>query len=123
MTQQEPSVLKARNILTTIFVALSVLDAALVPISRDWYSIGRILFTVVVMYFVLQGKKWAKWLLISICSLVAVLLIFMVIKLSYKLSTLLIVGSLVLVVLNAVVVVYLATSKELRRYFSQQFQV
>jgi hypothetical protein len=123
MTQQEPSALKARNTLTTIFVALSVLDTVLVPISRDWYSIGRILFTVVVMYFVLQGKKWAKWLLISVCSLVAVLLIFMVIKLNAKLSTLLIAGSLALVVLNAIVVVYLATSKELRRYFSQQFQV
>jgi hypothetical protein len=123
MTQQEPSALKARKTLTTIFVALSVLDTVLVPISRDWYSIGRILFTVVVMYFVLQGKKWAKWLLISVCSLVAVLLIFMVIKLNAKLSTLLIAGSLALVVLNAIVVVYLATSKELRRYFSQQFQV
>jgi hypothetical protein len=123
MTQQEPSALKARKTLTTIFVALSVLDTVLVPISRDWYSIGRILFTIVVMYFVLQGKKWAKWLLISVCSLVAVLLIFMVIKLNAKLSTLLIAGSLALVVLNAIVVVYLATSKELRRYFSQQFQV
>jgi hypothetical protein len=60
MTQQEPSALKARNTLTTIFVALSVLDTVLVPISRDWYSIGRILFTVVVMYFVLQGKKMGK---------------------------------------------------------------
>jgi O-antigen ligase len=101
-------------------VALSVLDAILVPISRDWYSIGRILLTVVVMYFVLQGKKWAKWLLMSICSLVAVLLIAMVIKLSAKLSTLLIVGSLVLVVLNAAVVIYLATSKELAKYFSEK---
>jgi O-antigen ligase len=120
MTQHQPSALKARNTLTAIFVALSVLDAILVPISRDWYSIGRILLTVVVMYFVLQGKKWAKWLLTSICSLVAVLLIAMVIKLSAKLSTLLIVGSLVLVVLNAVVVIYLATSKELAQYFSEK---
>jgi O-antigen ligase len=120
MTQQESSALKARNTLTMMFVALSALDAILVPISRDWYSIGRILLTIVVMYFVLQGKKWAKWLLIGICSLVAVLLIAMVIKLSAKLSTLLIVGSLVLVVFNAVVVIYLATSKDLSLYFSEK---
>ncbi len=48
MTQHEPSALKARDTLTTMFVVLSVLDAVLVPISRDWYSIGRILLAVVV---------------------------------------------------------------------------
>jgi O-antigen ligase len=118
MTQQEPSSLKARNTLTTLFVALSVLDAILVPISRDWYSIGRILLTIVVMFFVLHGAKWAKWLLIAICSLVAVLLIAMVIKLSAKLSILLIAGSLMLVVLNTFVVIYLAVSKDLNLYLS-----
>jgi hypothetical protein len=120
MTQQEPSSLKARNTLTTLFVALSVLDAILVPISRDWYSIGRILFTIIVMFFVLQGAKWAKWLLIAICSLVAVLLIAMVIKLSAKLSTLLIAGSLMLVILNTFVVIYLAASKNLNLYLSRR---
>jgi hypothetical protein len=120
MTQQEPSSSKARNTLITLFVALSILDATLVPISRDWYSIGRILITIVVMFFVLQGAKWAKWLLIAICSLVAVLLIAMAIKLSAKLSTLLIAGSLLLVVLNIFVVVYLATSKDLNLYLSRR---
>jgi O-antigen ligase len=120
MTQHEAISGKARNTLATIFVALSVLDAALVPISRDWYSIGRILLTIVVMYFVWQGKKWAKWLLIGICSLVAILLTAMVAKLSAKLSTLLIVGSLLLIVGNAVVVAYLSTSKDLSLYFSKE---
>jgi hypothetical protein len=120
MTQQEPSFLKARNTLTILFVTLSVLDAILVPISRDWYSIGRILLTIVVMFFVLQGDKWAKWLLIAICSLVAVLLIAMVIKLSVKLSTLLIAGSLMLVVLNILVVIYLSASKDLNLYLSRR---
>ncbi len=119
MTQHEAISGKARNTLATMFVALSVLDAALVPISRDWYSIGRILLTIVVMYFVWQGRKWAKWLLIGICSLVAILLIVMVAKLSGKLSTLLIVGSLLLIVGNAVVVAYLSTSKDLSLHFSK----
>jgi amino acid transporter len=118
MNQQASSSLKARNTLTALFVALSVVDAILVPISRDWYSIGRILFTIVVMFFVLQGAKWAKWLLIAICSLVSVLLIVMAIKLSAKLSTLLIIGSLVLVVLNTFVVIYLAANKDLNLYLS-----
>jgi O-antigen ligase len=120
MTQHEAISGKARNTLAAIFVALSVLDAALVPISRDWYSIGRILLTIVVMYFVWQGRKWAKWLLIGICSLVAILLTAMVAKLSAKLSTLLIVGSLLLIVGNAVVVAYLSTSKDLSLYFSKE---
>jgi O-antigen ligase len=120
MTQYEQSSIKARNKLSATFLALCILDSALVYISHDKYSIGRILLTIVVMYFVLQGRKWARWLLIGICSLVVILLVAMVIKLSAKLSTVLIVGSLILAVLNTVVIIYLSTSKDLKLYFSER---
>ncbi|WP_258272972.1 hypothetical protein, partial [Escherichia coli] len=68
-----------------MFVLLCVLDAVLVIIAQDKWAIGRILLTIVVMYFVIQGRKWAKQLLTGICSLLVVVLIAMVLALSSKL--------------------------------------
>lgn len=85
MTQIDQSALKARNQLLAMFLVLCILDTTLVIIARDRWAIGRILLTIVVMYFVLQGRKWAKWLLMSICSLLVVVLIAMVVTLSSKL--------------------------------------
>jgi O-antigen ligase len=120
MLQTDKSALKARNILLTMFVVLCILDVTLVAIARDKWAIGRILLTIIVMYFVLQGRKWAKWLLMGICSLLVVILIAMVLALSSKLSTILIVGSLIMVVLSAIIPIYMTSSKDLNRYFSSK---
>ncbi|MEO0841658.1 MAG: hypothetical protein AAF063_22465 [Cyanobacteria bacterium J06643_5] len=118
MPQPDSSALKARNILITLFVILSVLDATLVVMARDKWAIGRILLTIVVMHYVLQGRRWAKYLLMGICSLLAVLLIAMVVVLASKLSTVLIGGSLIMVILCAIIPIFMATSKDLNRYLS-----
>ncbi|NJN10833.1 MAG: hypothetical protein HC815_23720 [Richelia sp. RM1_1_1] len=118
MPQPDSSALKARNILITLFVVLCVLDATLVVIARDKWAIGRILLTIVIMYYVLQGRRWAKYLLMGICSLLAVLLIAIVALLASKLSTVLIVGSLIMVVLCVIIPAFMATSKDLNRYLS-----
>lgn len=117
MTQLDRSALKARNKLVAMFLLLCALDATLVFVAQDRWAIGRILFTIAVMYFVIQGRSWAKWLLMSICSLLVVVLITMVFALSSKLSTTLIVGSLMMAVLSAIIPVYMATNKDLNRYF------
>jgi membrane-associated HD superfamily phosphohydrolase len=117
MNHPDQSALKARNRLLAMLLLLCILDITLVTIARDWWAIGRILPTIVVMYFVIQGKKWAKWLLMSICSLLVVILITMVLALSSKLSTVLIVGSLIMAILSAVIAIYLVSSKDLNRYF------
>jgi hypothetical protein len=105
-----------------LFYPHIVLDAILVAIAKDVWAIGRILFTIVVMYFVLQGRKWAKWVLVGIFSFLVVALIALVIALYSKLSTILIVGSLILTVLSTIVVIYLSFSKDLNRYFSYKRQ-
>lgn len=87
-------------------------------IARDKWAIGRILLTIVVMYFVLQGRKWAFYLLMGICSLLAVLLIAMVLVLASKLSIILVVGSLIMVGLCTIIPIYMATNKDLNRYLS-----
>lgn len=120
MLQSDLSALKARNRLLTMFLLLCILDVVLVMAAQDRWASGRILLTVVVMYFVIQGKKWAKWLLVGICSLLVVSLITLVLALSSKLSTILIVGSLIMAVLSAAIAVYLVTSQDLNRYFSSK---
>lgn len=123
MIQLDSSALKARNILLAMFVSLCILDTALVLIAQDRWAIGRILFTIAVMYFVMQGRKWAKWTLVGICSLLVVSLITMVAVLSAKLSTILMIGSLILALLSVVILSYLVSSKDLNRYFFYKRQV
>lgn len=122
MIHIEESALKARNILLTMFLVLCALDITLVMIAKDRWAIGRILLTIVVMYFVMQGHKWAKWVLMGICSFVVVILIAMVIALRAKLSTVLIVGSLIMAVLSTIIPIYMASNKDLNRYFSYKRQ-
>ncbi|KYC37972.1 hypothetical protein WA1_04815 [Scytonema hofmannii PCC 7110] len=118
MPQPDRSALQARNRLLFMFVVLCILDVALVIVAKDRWAIGRILLTILVMYFVLQGRKWAKYLLMGILSLLVVALIAMVVALNSKLSAFLIVGSWIMVVLCAITTVYMATNKDLNRYFS-----
>ena len=122
MHQLDPSALKARNKLLTMFLVHLVLDTMLVAISKDVWAIGRILATIVVMYFVLQGRKWAKWVLVGILSFLVVALITLVIALYSKLSTVLIVGSLILAVVSAIIAIYIVFSSDLNRYFSYKKQ-
>jgi hypothetical protein len=122
MSDLEQSALKARNKLLTMLIVLCVLDTTLVIIARDWWAIGRILPTIIVMYFVMQGQKWAKWVLLSICSLLMVILVTMILVLSSKLSTILIVGSSIMAILSAIIAIYLFSSKDLNHYFVLQRQ-
>ena len=117
MTDLDSSVLKARNILLSMFCMLTILDIVLVIVSQDLWAIGRVIVTAVVMYYVLQGKKWAKWVLIGILSLVIVLLTALIIALYSQLSNFLIIGSIILVIIDLATIMFLISSKELDRYF------
>ncbi len=122
MPQLDQSAMKARNKLLAMFLVHIVLDAMLVAISKDLWAIGRILVTIVVMYCVLQGRKWARWALIGILSFLVVALIALVVALYSKLSTILVVGSSILTVLSAIIAIYLLRSQDLNRYFSYKRQ-
>lgn len=122
MTQLDRAAMQARNKLLAMFLILCILDVTLAIAVRDRWAIGRILLTIVVMYFVMQGRKWAKWLLIGICSLFVVSLIAVIVALSSRLSTISIVGSSIAIVLSAIIPVYMASSKDLNRYFAYKRQ-
>lgn len=122
MTQPDQAALKARDKLLAMFLLRCILETALLIIARDEWAIGRILITIVVMYFVVQGQKWAKWLLVGICSLLTVIPMALVLALSSKLSPVQIVGGLIMVVINAIIPIYMASSRDLNRYFSYKRQ-
>ncbi|MEM6520151.1 MAG: hypothetical protein AAF892_12865 [Cyanobacteria bacterium P01_D01_bin.71] len=123
MTQFDSSTLQARNRLIILFVIFCALDAVLVFLAKDLWAIGRIAFTIVVMAFVLQGRRWAKWLLIVLCGLLAFALVALLLLLGSELSAILTVGSWIMIALSLAIPVYLITSRELNRYFSQQRQL
>ena len=118
MTTLDSSAAKARNTLLTMFCVLIILDSVLVAVSQDLWAIGRILITIIVMYYVIQGKKWAKWVLIAILSLGIVLLTALIVALHSKLSTFLVIGSLILIILSLVTGGFIIFSQNLAHYFS-----
>ena len=105
-----------------MFLALLILDAALILLTVDLWAIGRIVFTAVVMILTLQGYRWAKWLLVGILSLVIVALVGLLAALGSELSVVISVGSVVMAVLCSVIIGYLVCSNELKQYFAQKRQ-
>lgn len=105
--------------LIILFLILLALDATLIYLSKDLWAIGRILFTAVIMYFTLQGYRWAKWLLNVILSLSVVALIGLLAALGSSLSAILSVGSVVMAILCCVIIYYLQT-KPLTQFFAQK---
>ena len=110
----------AHNTLIRLFLGLLILDAVLIILSKDLWAIGRIIVTAAIMYFVLQGHRWAKWLLMGILSLVVVALIGLVAALHTKLSVIISVGSIVMAVLCCVIMGYLVGNNDLQQYFASK---
>ena len=119
MSELDHAALQARNHLLTLFILLMVLDVILVVVSRDLWAIGRVVVTIAVMYFVLQGHQWAKWVLLGILSLVVVLLTALIILLHAKLSSFLVIGSLVMIILTMITAFFMLSNQNLKRYFAQ----
>lgn len=117
---QTPAALRVRNTLSFLFVTFLMLDAALIFLSKDLWAIGRILLIAGVMYYILQGYRWAKWLLVVLLSLMVVALVALVIALSAKLSTLISVGSVVMAIYCGVIIGYLVLNDGVKGYFAWQ---
>lgn len=122
MTQLDSAALNARNRLVIMFVALCVLDAILIVIARDAWAIARIILIILLMYLVVQGRKWAKWVLIGMFSLQIAALLALLIALSSELSAVLAIGSVSMIILTIAIMFYLFQSRALSRYLSHQQQ-
>lgn len=122
MTQLDSAASNARNRLVIMFVALCVLDAILIVIARDAWAIARIILIILLMYLVVQGRKWAKWVLIGMFSLQIAALLALLIALSSELSAVLAIGSVSMIILTIAIMFYLFQSRALSRYLSHQQQ-
>ena len=123
MTQIDQPAIRSRNILVALFVVFCALDIALVILAGDMWAIGRVLLNMVVMGFVLRGRKWAKWLLIVLLGLSAFALGALLLLLGSELSLILVIGSLFLLILSLLIPVYLITNADLKRFLAQQRQL
>lgn len=123
MMQIDSAAIKARNRLIAAFVGLSLLDTVLVILAQDVWAVGRIIITIVLMHFTLQGKRWAKWMLIGLLSLTAVALLGLLTLLSSDLSTVLTIGSIVMIAIALAIILILLRSRTLNRYFARQRQL
>ncbi|MGF1459306.1 MAG: hypothetical protein ACFBSG_09805 [Leptolyngbyaceae cyanobacterium] len=120
MNPPDSDALRARNILLSLFVEFCLLDAILVFLSADIWAIGRLSFIIMVMFFVVRGRRWAKWVLITLLGLLVFALLSLFFLLGSELSLLLIAGSLLLIVLSISIIVFLLNSTALNRYFAIQ---
>ena len=105
-----------------MFLVLLILDAALIVLTADLWAVGRIVFTAIIMFFTLQGYRWAKWLLIGILSLVVVALVGLLAALGSELSVIVSIGSVIMAVLCCVIIGYLVSNSELKQYFAHKRQ-
>ncbi len=122
VTQMEQAILRARNTLVVLFTVFCALDVVLVILAGDLWAIPRICLNIVVMVLVLRGRKWAKWLLIVLLGLSAFALVALLLFLGSELSTVLVVGSGLMVILSLLIPFYLVMNAPVNSYFAQQRQ-
>lgn len=65
----DAAALKAKRILFGLFVAWFVVDALLVAISGKVPGVLRLILTLLLMYYVFQGRTWARKIMIGLFSL------------------------------------------------------
>ncbi|NEQ54097.1 MAG: hypothetical protein F6K11_28860 [Leptolyngbya sp. SIO3F4] len=116
------SLTQSRNTLIYLFITLLILDAILIYLSKDLWAIGRILFTALIMYFTLQGHRWAKWMLVGILSLVVIALVGLLAALREQLSPILSIGSVTMAILCCMIMAYLIGNHQLQQYLTSKRQ-
>jgi len=107
---------RARNILFFAFASLWLLDLAFVLVSSGGITgYIRLLLTAILMYFVLNGHKWAKWLMVILSALAILVYSFGSILLfgqNKALASIFVIISIALLIL----VIYLVFDKNVNSY-------
>jgi len=61
---------RSRKILLSLFLLFLILDVIVIFISKEYFSgVIRLGLTIVLMYYVISGYVWAKWVLVVCCIL------------------------------------------------------
>jgi len=111
----DAAALRAKKILFGLFVGWMVIDAFLVALSAEIPRVGRLLLTLLLMYYVLQGRLWARNLMIGLFGLGVIWCVGFGIWNFQEMPTVAIV-MFAFAALISVIPTYLILSKDLRRY-------
>jgi hypothetical protein len=105
-----------------LFIGVCILDGMLIFLVQDRWAIARLLVTLLLMVFTLQGRRWAKWMLIIMFGGLAAVLVAVVVGLRSQLAPGLVIGSTVMAVLYIVIPIYMGTNSDLNRYLAWKRQ-
>lgn len=117
MSDLDRDAAKASNILLGIFICYFILQTLLVAASPDVTGLVRIILTLLLMYFVMMGHRWAKWIMVVLFYLATAISLWF----SYSFlerSVWLSVAFLVAGIVMSCVATFLIASKPLNRYFA-----
>ncbi len=65
---------KSKTLLLGAFSVFLLSDVALTMLTKDFLpGLVRLVLTIALMYFVASGYRWAKWLIIGLCTAAALL--------------------------------------------------
>ena len=113
----EPEMVRAKNKLFSLFVIFIVMEGFVIFLSSDVKGIVRIIFSILLMYFVISGYMWAKWAMIIIFYLGASLILITGYE-SLTTSLPLTILMITYAALHAAIATFLGASKPLNKYFS-----
>ena len=119
MNELDSSAIMAKKILFGIFVGLIVFQAVLIAIVPDIRGVVRMILTLLLMYFVMEGHKWAKWVMVVLFYLATVYGLFVSATLYKQPSS----AAIFPIILAIIAIVYgavgtfMVASKPLNRYF------
>lgn len=116
ISQPYPDELKARKTLLSFFAAWIIVDLVLAVISGTVQDVVRIITTLLLMHFVMLGKRWARIITVGLFSLVALGCVAFGI---WNLQDMLPLACITIGfgVLMSVIPLYMLLSKDLQRYF------
>jgi hypothetical protein len=115
LPELDGTALKARNKLIWIFASFLSFDLLTILINGEYRGLIRLILTVLLLYLVLQGQKWAKWLVVIFAGLGIPVSLLATIG-SEKMIDML--SSIILFFFDTTLVVYLTRSEPLNRYFN-----
>ncbi len=121
MTKLDKAEIRARNILFWLFFSNFIIDCFVVATSPRNSGIVRLILTLLLMYFVFQGHRWAKWYVI-VSTFVGVIVAIIISPFIFKdilMPQLIIVGAffLIWVGINLTIAIFLLRNKAINRYF------
>lgn len=117
VSQLDAGALKAKKTLLGLFASWIVLDMLLVAFAGTVSDVARVILTLLLMYFVVQGKRWARTTTIGLFGLCVVGCVAFGVWKFQEMRTVALIA-IAFSALISVIPLYLLLSRDLHRYFA-----